>query len=380
MINPEDIEKKALRSYSAYLSALVTGAPFFPLEIRFGALRPKGDYHAFDQSRSRLLNAAKPAKKRGYTVELALQATRRYGEQFIPSRIYFEDERDYLAGIGKQREADQFKAMLSDLREHLPEALPWLADRPRDMLPYLEVYPDLIRVCRYMQRHPRPGCYLRELPIEVHTKFIEHHTGILRKLLDAILPEDAIDTGQSRFTLRFGLRDADPLIRFRLLSEPARRAVALPYDELALPAPAFEQVSFHGLTVVIVENLMTFLTLPAGCGDAVIFGKGFQVHVLAQNESLHDAALLYWGDLDAQGFMILSQLRSIFSHTQSRLMDRATYESHKSYVVDGQPCPAESLPGLTREEAALFTYLRDHNDRLEQEHIPVRYVEEQWRR
>ncbi|QBD83792.1 hypothetical protein EPA93_45535 [Ktedonosporobacter rubrisoli] len=39
---------------------------------------------------------------------------------------------------------------------------------------------DLIAVCDYFLEHPRPACYIREIPVAVHTKFIEQHSGILR--------------------------------------------------------------------------------------------------------------------------------------------------------------------------------------------------------
>jgi hypothetical protein len=60
------------------------------------------------------------------------------------------------------------------------------------MLKYVDEWADILRVCRYFQLHPRPNLYLRELPIKVHTKFIEEHKGILRELLEIVLPEDAI--------------------------------------------------------------------------------------------------------------------------------------------------------------------------------------------
>ncbi|MFK7848498.1 MAG: Wadjet anti-phage system protein JetD domain-containing protein, partial [Rhodothermales bacterium] len=263
-------------------------------------------------------------------------------------------------------------------REHLPATMTWLSEHPQRMLPYLSEYQDLLKVCMYFKDHPRPDCYIRELPIEVHTKFIETHTGILKPLLEAILPEEAIDNTATRFTLRFGLRDAEALVRLRPLSAQVRQELELPYQELALPVVHFADLDFSGRTIVIIENLMTYLTWPAHCGDLAIFGKGFQAGLLKHNQSLSAATLLYWGDLDAQGFMILSQLRASFPGARSFLMDLQTYDTYAQFVVEGKPCTAAELPGLTDEEAMLFDQLRRENRRLEQEHLPLRYVKQRY--
>jgi len=57
-----------------------------------------------------------------------------------------------------------------------------------------------------------------------------------------------------------------------------------------------------------------------------IFGSGFSVHNLKNAQWLSNCELLYWGDLDVQGFEILSQFRSYFPHAQSMLMDKITFE------------------------------------------------------
>lgn len=374
MITPPEIKKKALRQYAKYLSAIVTGESIFPLEIRFGTRMPRGDFHAFDCARAALLKAAKTPQRPGFSVEMTEQVMRRYGHQRIPTRIFFETETDYLVTTDKHQEAAEFKNMVVSFREHLPGTILWLAKHPQRMLPYLSVYRDLLKVCLYFKDHPRPGCYIRELPVEVHTKFIETHTGILKSLLDAVLPEEAIDTGTSRFTVRFGLKDTGTLIRFRLLSGQVKEGLGLPYQELALPVNHFADLDLHGLTVVIIENLMTYLTWPAQCGDLAIFGKGFQAGLLACNKSLSNATLLYWGDLDAQGFMILSQLRTVFPQAQSFLMDLQTYKTHAQFVVEGNPSTVTAVSGLTTDEAKLFSQLKEDNCRLEQEHIPLSYV------
>lgn len=65
----------------------------------------------------------------------------------------------------------------------------------------------------------------RELPIAVHTKFIEQH----RPPAGSAAPADALDTGEQAFERRYGLRDDAPLVRMRLLdhTRQARLGLAL---------------------------------------------------------------------------------------------------------------------------------------------------------
>jgi hypothetical protein len=95
----------------------------------------------------------------------------------------------------------------------------------------------------------------------------------LRSLLDFVLPAAAIaDT--SRFEERFGLRYEEPPIRFRLLDPALKAPFCLPLDDLSVPLSQFRSLGWHSLTVLIVENKMTFLTLPALPNTLGVFGGG----------------------------------------------------------------------------------------------------------
>jgi hypothetical protein len=79
----------------------------------------------------------------------------------------------------------------------------------------------LLDIVAWLQRHPRPGVYLRQVDIPgVHSKFIEAQRGVLGELLELALPPAAIDSaaaGVSQFARRYGFRDKPQRIRFRLL-------------------------------------------------------------------------------------------------------------------------------------------------------------------
>ena len=64
-------------------------------------------------------------------------------------------------------------------------------------------------------------------------------------------------------------------------------------------------------------------------------------------------SLYYWGDIDVQGFEILSQFRSYFPQTQSLLMDRATFDTY--FEGDkGTPSNVSKPLHLTPVEATLY--------------------------
>lgn len=241
-------------------------------------------------------------------------------------------------------------------------------------------WPDLLAVCKYFLAHPRPGRYARELPIGVHTKFIEEHSGILRRLLDALLPPDAINVEEQQFEARYGLARDEPLVRLRLLDPGIGPQIGLPVADVSAPLPQIATLPLNDLRCVIVENMRVFLTLPALPATIAIFGSGFAVERLVRLPWLRTCRLWYWGDLDAQGFQILSRLRSHFPHAHPLMMDGLTFAAFEAFAVPGTACPVEALPGLAPDEQALFARLAGSNLRLEQERISHAYAEEQLRR
>ena len=251
----------------------------------------------------------------------------------------------------------------------------WIAAHPQRVIDYHGHWPDLLAVCAYFVKHPRPGCYIRELPIRVHTKFIEQHTGILRELLETLLSPEAIQPDAKTFTQRFGLRDDESFVRVRFLGNQLFRNYGLPLTDLSLPHSQFAQLtSLQTERCLVTENKMVFLTLPNFSYTFAIFGEGFTVGSLSAIPWLAHCPIFYWGDLDAHGFQILSLLRATFPHVISLMMDEVTLQTFSNFCVKGTPCTVQQLSHLTSEEHALFRYLARENLRLEQERIDHAYA------
>jgi hypothetical protein len=375
MITPSDLKVKAERRYLAWLSEWLRGEPFVPWLVPVGTL-PK-DYRELATAVQILQDHGKTLQRPGYRIEWHTRQMRSYGTQSLPKQLVIDTELDLLSICGKRQEFQHFQADVTLIRSTLPDLEVWLQRYPQRVIEFHQVWPDLLQVCLYFLNHPRPGCYIRELPLRVHTKFIEQYVGILAALLDAILPSTAIKADEKQFERRYGLRYDEPVLRLRFLDPQVQAQCGLPLSDVSAPLSQIATLPFSRPRCLIVENKLTFLTLPPIRHGLAVFGGGFAVQNLRELAWLSNASIWYWGDLDAQGFQILSQVRSMFPQVQSLLMDEETLQTFRHFVVVGRPCAVQTLLHLTTAEQALFHSLATHQQRLEQERIGHDYVVQQ---
>ncbi len=312
----------------------------------------------------------------------------------VPDEIWLDTLDDALALIGRKKEAQRFASLVQQTREQQPVLLAWLEKRPLNALALAADWPRLLAVVAWLQVHPRPGIYVRQVDVPgVDSKFIEAHRGVLAQWLDFALPSQAIDasaTGISQFGRRYGFRDKPLRVRFRLL-DAAVTVLApgvLPVQsgqDITLTQDDFSCLCLPIKRVFFTENEVNFLAFPALADSLVIFGAGYGFEALADARWLHGCRLYYWGDIDTHGFAILDQLRGLFPQVQSLLMDRATLLAHPlQWGEEPQPV-SRDLQRLDAAEAALFDDLRARrlhppgstgaNVRLEQERIGFAWVQ-----
>lgn len=373
MITPEEIKQKAARQYLSFLQVWLRGEPFAPLVFPVGKL-PTEDFAKLRTVVQQLQARAREARGYGYRLESRVRRMRSLSEQTLPVRVVIETPQDFLRLIEKEEEFAHFQQDVALIREQIPRLEDWMQSSSRKIIEQHGDWPGLLAICGYFLEHPRPGLYIRELPVNVHTKFVEQHMGILRELLDQLLPPKHVTPDALTFQQRFGLREEEPLIHIRFLDEQLSRRYGLPLSELCTPCSQLKRLDLRGQHCIITENKMTFLTLPPLPGTFAILGGGFKVSGLAPIPWLQECSIVYWGDLDAQGFQILAQLRAIFPHVVSLMMDEETLNTHRHFCVEGTPCTVKQLPCLTPEEHTLFSHLAEQNIRLEQEHISHAYV------
>lgn len=368
------------------LACMVEGEALFPLRLTLKGPASAELSERFDAVRAwiaDLQQGAQSATRSGYRLELREVMHRVIGANILPREAWVDTLDDALALIGKRREAERFKALITSTAASQPVLLPWLGKRPLRALELAEDWPRLLAVVSWLQANPRPGIYLRQVDLpDVHSKFIEAHRGVLAELLDLALPAAAIDTGAAgagEFARRYGFRDKPVRIRFRLLDTRHILPAAGADQDIAVTHDAFARLDPAASHVFITENEINFLAFPPMPDSMVIFGAGYGFDMLAAAAWLRERTIYYWGDIDTHGFAILDQLRTLFPHVRSVLMDRATLLAHgKQWGHEPQPVRRD-LPRLDADERALFDDLRDnrlgHQIRLEQERIGFGWVE-----
>lgn len=374
---PADLRAQLLRSWERgdLARACVTQAIAWPLRL---ALKSPGASDVSERFEAVRDWASSMARMPNVRIEWRDWNHRVQGLQRLPGGIWVDGLDDALACIGKARDAQRLRALWDRTAGEQPALLPWLARRPMQALELADRWTRLLAVVGWMQAHPRPQVYLRQVDAPgVDSKFIEAHRGVLIELLDLALPASAIDASRSgvgQFARRYGFRDKPTRLRFRVLDP------SLPLlpgcqgsSDVTLDADRFAALSVPVERVFITENETNFLAFPPVARSLVIFGAGYGWDALARAEWLQGCALCYWGDIDTHGFAILDQLRTRLPHAASFLMDRGTLLAHEAHWGEEPESVRHELPRLTADEGALYDDLRTGRFRpslrLEQERI-----------
>jgi hypothetical protein len=373
MLSPEQIRKRALNLYEDFLRSLMSHESVFPLAMFGSGMSQVADYAKARESIAKLREQSKEMKGFGYSVEWKQQVFRRYGEQQIPAAVSFLTREDYTRFLGKCSEAGQFERDYELLTRAFQELIAWARESPLKLVDHAGEWGGLIKICAYLREHGRPNCYLRELPVEVDTKFIERKRGVLGELLPVIAP-GCIGPDVSTFESRFGFRQKQPLIRFRSLDSALVAPSQLSFADFAVPLDTADRLKITAKAVLVVENEMTFLTLPHIPKTMAILGGGDAVSHLRQISWLKQVRLLYWGDMDTHGFEALSLLRSHHKHTESIMMDVETYTQFCQFAVNASAYASRLELYLSEIEKKLFNILGDEGRLLEQERIALTYA------
>lgn len=369
MITPIEIKKKATSKYKAYLQSIVEGESFNPIVI-IGDKRPNENTAKFEEELTQLIGRSKEKIGYGYTIEYQTVKTKRHGIQDVPISISFQTEYDYLKYINEEKATAKFKKDITCILSSFPELKDWIYKYPVKVID--NDWESLLKVCKYFKDGPKPHLYIRELPIQVHTKFIENKKSIIRELLDIVIAEKNNDD-EKQFERRFNLKYDEPIVRFRILDNAISQQLFGGLDDLSIPISEFQNLSLPIQTVYVVENKINMLTFPIIKDSIVIWGHGFGVDIMKNVEWLNSKKIYYWGDLDVQGFQILSEFRTQFKQVQSFFMDRYTFD--KYFEGDkGTVTNVEKELCLTQEECDMYKFLKENNFRLEQEKIPHEYA------
>lgn len=374
--SPADLRAELLRMWNRgeILAAMVSGESPFPKKMRLKRPGSRDMAEQFHAVRSWIADL-----RRMPHVRLQMRHFRHptLGENEVPQELWVDTMERALALIGKHGEAVKFEELVALVLRRQPLLKPWMQQKPLRALALFSDFPRLLDVVEWMQCHPRPGIWLRQVDLPgIHTKFIEVNRGVLAEWLDLALPAEAVvlsASGVGRFARRYGFRDKPARIRFRMLDPACNLLSGEGMQDMTLDAESFAALDPAASRIFFTENETNYLAFPQVAGGMVVFGAGYGFELLGGVRWLCHRTIYYWGDIDTHGFAILDQLRGYLPHARSMLMDRETLMAHRPlWGIEARPA-THDLAHLTDEEAALYDDLRDNRIspclRLEQEHV-----------
>lgn len=376
MITPDAIIAKAKRLYPKAITAWLRDelATFFPCRIPVNLSLPK-DHAAAIVDVEQLRHSSKESRGHGYRIEYESRRSRSYGLNRFPIAIWIDTMDDLVRLAGASPEWETLQAAAQLLRARRPELSKWLITQSnwRKLLEIADDLSGLLDIVDYFVANPRPNCFARELPIAISTKLLQSNRRRLASWLDVALPASAIDHryGYDAFEPRYGLRYVRPHFLLRILDGNLQSELGLPFDELSLPAEALSRLPVSQVRIVIVENKVNLLTLPALERTIALGGLGNGVTQLGDICWLHENPIYYWGDLDAEGFVILDCLRQLLGRVQSVLMTQAIFDGFQHLATPGNASDLRELTHLNLQERECYEYICRTNQRLEQEHLPL---------
>ncbi len=372
---PADVRRRAERRWKdgsvlrAYVAAET--CPRLDVPIRGPTPREIGSRFAEVRSwRDALIEASQDGAT--YTLTERVLGGRVIGRVDVPERAVVAEYAQWWRLLRAWPQVRALDAVVAATRESHPALLPWVQRRPRAAIAAAPDWDRLTAAVDWLARESGGGRYLREVTAPgVDTKFIEHHAGVLTELLTCLGVPGSDRAGAPRsFAVRHGFAEPERLVRLRV--DPALRVLPAGADEvgLRLDQAALLDVAPH--RVLLIENQVTYLSVPVPSGGIVVWGHGFDAIRLGRLPWLRACAdVWYWGDLDTHGFAILNHLRSQLPAIVSVLMDRRTLFAHwDRWVTEPRPTRAD-LPHLTAVERQLYEELVEdvHGPaiRLEQE-------------
>lgn len=237
MITSAEIKKKALRKYTDYLRNVAAGITFQQIEIPCNK-KASDTIAEYQREFYDIRSLSKEVKGYGYTIEWKTIKNKMLGTQDFPSKITFETADDFERFLQKVKEVADFRKNVALINGKFSKLQHWIEKYPQKVIDNSEDWNNILKVLDYFSKNPLPKLYIRELPIEVHTKFIEQHKAVISELLDIVI-EEYVDKNEKDFEKRYGLRYDEPMVRMRLLDKTLATSYFSGLDDITIPVSLF---------------------------------------------------------------------------------------------------------------------------------------------
>ncbi len=383
MISPKKIQEKASRKFKDFLLHEINVmfnkpvGSFFPLIIRGDTGNVNDDLLKRQKEIQLLISGSKNTTGKGYLLELEDVNSRKNGVQTNIKRIFFENKNDFIKFVKEESSYESFLKSLEIIKNEMELTefffYEWSTMYINDLCKSVEedFWINICMCAKWLDSNYGSNLFIREIPLPVHTKFIENNKALIKSLTK----KNNSDLG---FEETFGLKGKPTVIRIRSLDNNNPLHVeqfcvtecSITVSDLnKLPEKYYKNLE----KIFIVENEMVFLTFPKVNNAVCIWGHGFTVNVLKGVEWLQQKKIFYFGDLDEHGFEILSTFRTHFLNINSFCMTKDVLQKYENFRVKGATLSGGIVPKhLTEEELEVFMMLRNgsiNHNRLEQERI-----------
>ena len=395
MITVQQLLKKAEHKFNDFLKFKIdvifgkTAKSFFPLEIKSDKGSTSGNLSNRENELRSLMQKCKEKIGKGYKLVFEEIKTRTNGVQSKLSKILFETEEDFLFSIKKEKQTLLLTGALSDIQSFMPKntesefLYKWALGNTSVLITdysYESNFWRNICICvQWFNQNSNSGLYIREIPLPVHTKFIEQNSALIKSLSIRWNSNDD-------FITTFKLKGKSDFVRFRSIS----KNINMRFSNTQLAECNMRLEDFCKLdssfverirNVFIIENEMVYLTMPEFENSICVWGQGYRVNILNCVEWLETKNLFYFGDLDEHGFDILSAYRNHFPYVKSFCMTQKVLKDYETFRVivenktKGHLSDFRIPENLTEDEKDVFMDIRNsEKNRLEQERISVGYI------
>lgn len=373
---PEDVRAKVRRRWKsgALLRAHGLGEPFEPITVPLRGPTSSELAERLDDARRWATTVTRAADGgRQFDVEDTSVGGRGIGRSTVPGRAIVRTYDQAWRLLGLRDEVRRFDRVLA-ASVGVRSVHEWVLAHPIRATGLADDWPAILAARDWLEWHRGSGLYLRQVDAPgVDTKLIERHRGVLAALLEA--PPGVVEFARA---LGYAVKPA----RVRMRFDPALLGVPEVMSEAEFRLDELTRMDVDPAHALIVENEISYLSVPVPPRGVVLYGKGYDASGAASLEWLRPAstrgAVTYWGDIDTHGFRILDRVRAHLPDVRSILMDRDTLLHHEDRWGH-EATPTDSpLPRLTRDEAGLYADLVGDRYgpslRLEQERIDWAWV------
>lgn len=369
----EKLDKKIHRAYKKILEAYILAVDV-NLSFSIPRLSMKYNKLEIDTEYRKLIDI----ENNNNWVEIIREKTQKWT---IAKSLDFDTIYSYVKYIWKVQDYKEFQDNVGIILWNYKDLKEWILKNIWKINNNDGKWSELMLVVDYFLENPCSNLYLRELPIKIHSKFIEKNKKIIDSLLSFLGPIKNVNfrLDSTIFESKYGIKIKPSFVRFRFLDKNLQKDFySVDIDDIYLKLEDFTKLNLWKIQIFITENEINYLTLPNRRNSIVIWGAGFKLTWLKNVNWLKNNEIYYWGDIDPHGFEILARWKQIFPYLQSIMMDIDTYDKFEHYKVKGEVVTENRLKSfmkyLDQQQQGLCIFLNERAYRVEQESIDFDYV------